>query len=87
MLQNLPILQKKIRKPKRLPKLLTGQVQIHQLPIHQLLIHQLLIHQQTINLLLTMRQTTAWRKMMRIYMTTKRATVKRTQKLRLHALK
>ena len=82
MLQNLPILPKKIRKPKRLPKLLTGQVLIHQLPIHQLLIHQL-----TINLPLTMRQTTAWRKMTRIYMTTKRVTVKRTKKLRLNALK
>ena len=60
----------------------TSEVLIHQLPIHQLLIHQL-----TINLPLTMRQTTAWRKMTRIYMTTKRVTVKRTKKLRLNALK
>ena len=78
----MPILPKKITKIRRLPKLLTGQVLINQLPIHQLPIHQL-----TINLPLTMRQTTAQRKMTGIYMTTKRETMKKTKKLRLSALK
>ena len=83
----MPILPMKITKIRRLPKLLTGQVLINQLLINQLPIHQLPIHQLTINLPLTMRQTTAQRKMTGIYMTTKREPMKRSKKLRLSALK